>query len=78
MRDEASGGSGSEAEELLEEAEGVEHRDHISESALAASRCCEGRRSTSEWLNALKNGWVVRETVAIIRLTIPMVSLNRL
>ena len=67
MRDEAVD---SEAGEL-EEAEGV---GHTSESALTASRHREGRRSTREWLNTVRNGWVVRESVAIFKLTVPMVS----
>ena len=64
--------SESEAGELLEEAEEVEH---TSESTLTANKHREGHRSTREWLKTIRNGWVVRETVAITKLTVPMVSL---
>ena len=60
--------SGSQTAELKE----AKIDDHAAQSALTASRS----RSTREWLTTLRNGWAVRETVAIMKLSIPMVGLN--
>ena len=70
--EEAVSSSESEAGELLEGAEGVKD---TSESTLTANKHRERHRSTRQWLKTIRNGWVVRETVAITKLTVPMVSL---
>ena len=34
------------------------------------------RRTRREWLRTVKNGWLLRETVAIMKISAPMVSHN--
>lgn len=45
------------------------------ESPLAASEHNVRPRPTLEWLKRAKNGWMLRETIAITKISIPMVRL---
>ena len=44
------------------------------ESSLSTSEHSVGPRPTLEWLKRAKNGWIIRETIAITKIAVPMVS----